>query len=394
MSARFNGRLACRFNPKGLRTPAYVVDEGLLRDNLTILQQVKEETGCKILLALKCFAMFRTFPLLSTVLDGVCCSSPHEARLGREEFGREVHSFAAAFSATDIEELALTSDHLVFNSFGQKELFMEKAEELARAYGRGLRFALRINPEHSEGTVPLYDPCAPGSRLGIKRADFKTNGLAGIKGLHWHNLCEQNADCLKRTVAAVEARFGDILPAMEYVNFGGGHHITREDYDVKRLIDIINRFQSRWQVQVYLEPGEAVALNAGYLVTTVLDVQGDGDMANVIVDTSVPAHMPDVLEMPYRPHIIGSGLPGEKEFSCRIGGLSCLAGDVAGEYSFDSPLTIGDKLVFTDMAIYTMVKTNTFNGVQLPDIVLFHPELTCFEVVRQFEYEDFRIRLS
>ena len=394
MSARFNGRLACRFNPKGLRTPAYVVDEGLLRDNLTILQQVKEETGCKILLALKCFAMFRTFPLLSTVLDGVCCSSPHEARLGREEFGREVHSFAAAFSATDIEELALTSDHLVFNSFGQKELFMEKAEELARAYGRGLRFALRINPEHSEGTVPLYDPCAPGSRLGIKRADFKTNGLAGIKGLHWHNLCEQNADCLKRTVAAVEARFGDILPAMEYVNFGGGHHITREDYDVKRLIDIINRFQSRWQVQVYLEPGEAVALNAGYLVTTVLDVQGDADMANVIVDTSVPAHMPDVLEMPYRPHIIGSGLPGEKKFTCRIGGLSCLAGDVAGEYSFDSPLAMSDKLVFSDMAIYTMVKTNTFNGVQLPDIVLFHPELTCFEVVRQFEYEDFRIRLS
>ena len=395
MSARFNGRLACRFNPKGLRTPAYVVDEGLLRDNLTILQQVKEETGCKILLALKCFAMFRTFPLLSTVLDGVCCSSPHEARLGREEFGREVHSFAAAFSATDIEELALTSDHLVFNSFGQKELFMEKAEELARAYGRGLRFALRINPEHSEGTVPLYDPCAPGSRLGIKRADFKTNGLAGIKGLHWHNLCEQNADCLKRTVAAVETRFGDILPGMEYVNFGGGHHITREDYDLNELIDIIKRFQSRWQVQVYLEPGEAVALNAGYLVTTVLDVQPvDGEMVNVIVDTSVPAHMPDVLGMPYRPHIIGSGLPGEKKFTCRIGGLSCLAGDVAGEYSFDSPLAMGDKLVFSDMAIYTMVKTNTFNGVQLPDIVLFHPELTCFEVVRQFEYEDFRIRLS
>lgn len=372
-----------------------MVDEGLLRDNLTILQQVKEEAGCKILLALKCFAMFRTFPLLSTVLDGVCCSSPHEARLGREEFGREVHSFAAAFSATDIEELALTSDHLVFNSFGQKELFMEKAEELARAYGRGLRFALRINPEHSEGTVPLYDPCAPGSRLGIKRADFKTNGLAGIKGLHWHNLCEQNADCLKRTVAAVETRFGDILPGMEYVNFGGGHHITREDYDLNELIDIIKLFQSRWQVQVYLEPGEAVALNAGYLVTTVLDVQPvDGEMVNVIVDTSVPAHMPDVLEMPYRPHIIGSGLPGEKKFTCRIGGLSCLAGDVAGEYSFDSPLAMGDKLVFSDMAIYTMVKTNTFNGVQLPDIVLFHPELTCFEVVRQFEYEDFRIRLS
>ena len=394
MSTRFNGRLACRFDAKGIRTPAFVVDEGLLRDNLAILAQVKEATGCKILLALKCFAMFRVFPLLNTVLDGVCCSSPHEARLGREDFAREVHSFAAAFSAADIEDLALTSDHLVFNSFRQKELFMEKAEELARAYGRELHFGLRINPEHSEGTVPLYDPCAPGSRLGIKRADFKNNELAGIKGLHWHNLCEQNADCLKRTVAAVEARFGDILPGMEYVNFGGGHHITREDYDLNELIDIIKLFQSRWQVQVYLEPGEAVALNAGYLVTTVLDVQGDGDMANVIVDTSVPAHMPDVLEMPYRPHIIGSGLPGEKEFSCRIGGLSCLAGDVAGEYSFDSPLTIGDKLVFTDMAIYTMVKTNTFNGVQLPDIVLFHPELTCFEVVRQFEYEDFRIRLS
>ena len=330
------GRNICRFDLGRVATPAYVVDEGLLRDNLAILAKVKEATGCKILLALKCFAMFRVFPLLAGVLDGVCCSSPHEARLGREEFGREVHSFAAAFSEADIHKLALTSDHLVFNSFAQKERFQQQAEDLAMQFGRRLEFGLRINPEHSEGTNPLYDPCAPGSRLGIRRADFRDDQLGGISGLHWHNLCEQNADCLERTVAVVERHFAGILPDMRYVNFGGGHHITREDYEVERLIAIIKRFQERWGVQVYLEPGEAVALNAGYLVATVLDVQ-PGERPNVIIDASVPAHMPDVLEMPYRPHIIGSGEVGEKPFTCRIGGLSCLAGDVAGDYSFDVP---------------------------------------------------------
>jgi carboxynorspermidine decarboxylase len=390
---RYNGRLACRFDPTRVETPAFVIDEGLLGDNLTVLGRVKARTGCRILLALKCFAMFRVFPLLAEVLDGVCCSSPHEARLGREEFGREVHSFAAAYSAADIEDLALTSDHLVFNSFAQKERFMPLARQRAAAAHRRLEFGLRINPEHSEGAVPLYDPCAPGSRLGIRRADFRADQLDGISGLHWHNLCEQDADCLERTVAAVEEAFGDVLPRMQYVNFGGGHHITREGYDLDLLVSIVNRFRERWGVQVYLEPGEAVALNAGYLVATVLDVV-NADLPVAIIDASVPAHMPDVLEMPYRPHLIGAGEPGEKGWTCRIGGLSCLAGDVAGEYSFEGPLVAGDRLVFTDMAIYTMVKTNTFNGVQLPAIVLYHPDEDRLETVRRFGYEDFKTRLS
>ena len=389
----FNGRLACRFDPARVATPAFVVDEGLLADNLTVLGRVKARTGCRILLALKCFAMYRVFPQLAEVLDGVCCSSPHEARLGREEFGREVHSFAAAYSAADIEDLALTSDHLVFNSFAQKDRFMPLARQRAAAAGRRLEFGLRINPEHSEGAVPLYDPCAPGSRLGIRRADFRTDRLDGISGLHWHNLCEQDADCLERTVAAVEHAFGDVLPRMAYVNFGGGHHITRPGYDLDLLVQIVNRFRERWGVQVYLEPGEAVALNAGYLVATVLDVV-NADLPVAVIDASVPAHMPDVLEMPYRPHVIGAGEPGEKGWTCRIGGLSCLAGDVAGEYSFDRPLVAGDRLVFTDMAIYTMVKTNTFNGVQLPAIVLYHPDEDRLETVRRFGYEDFKTRLS
>ena len=390
---RYNGRLACRFDPARVATPAFVVDEGLLADNLTVLGRVKARTGCRILLALKCFAMYRVFPQLAEVLDGVCCSSPHEARLGREEFGREVHSFAAAYSAADIEDLALTSDHLVFNSFAQKDRFMPLARQRAAAAGRRLEFGLRINPEHSEGAVPLYDPCAPGSRLGIRRADFRTDRLDGISGLHWHNLCEQDADCLERTVAAVEHAFGDVLPRMAYVNFGGGHHITRPGYDLDLLVSIVNRFRERWGVQVYLEPGEAVALNAGYLVATVLDVV-NADLPVAVIDASVPAHMPDVLEMPYRPHVIGAGEPGEKGWTCRIGGLSCLAGDVAGEYSFDRPLVAGDRLVFTDMAIYTMVKTNTFNGVQLPAIVLYHPDEDRLETVRRFGYEDFKTRLS
>ena len=389
----FNGRLACRFDPARVATPAFVVDEGLLADNLTVLGRVKARTGCRILLALKCFAMYRVFPQLAEVLDGVCCSSPHEARLGREEFGREVHSFAAAYSAADIEDLVLTSDHLVFNSFAQKDRFMPLARQRAAAAGRRLEFGLRINPEHSEGAVPLYDPCAPGSRLGIRRADFRTDRLDGISGLHWHNLCEQDADCLERTVAAVEHAFGDVLPRMAYVNFGGGHHITRPGYDLDLLVSIVNRFRERWGVQVYLEPGEAVALNAGYLVATVLDVV-NADLPVAVIDASVPAHMPDVLEMPYRPHVIGAGEPGEKGWTCRIGGLSCLAGDVAGEYSFDRPLVAGDRLVFTDMAIYTMVKTNTFNGVQLPAIVLYHPDEDRLETVRRFGYEDFKTRLS
>jgi carboxynorspermidine decarboxylase len=390
-----NGRIECAFDPERVRTPAFVVDEELLGQNLAILGHIKEQTGCKVLLALKCFAMFSVFPLLRTVLDGICASSPHEARLGREEFCREVHTFAAAYSENDILDLALTSDHLVFNSFNQLERFGELAQATALSHGNKLQFGLRINPEHSEGAVPIYDPCAPGSRLGIKKDQFgeKQDQLAEISGLHWHNLCEQDADCLERTINAVEESFGSYLPKMKYINFGGGHHITRPDYNRTLLVELINRFKKKWGTQVYLEPGEAVALNCGYLVTTVLDIVSS-DIEIAIIDSSVPAHMPDVLEMPYRPHIIGSGGAGEKEYSYRIGGLSCLAGDIAGEYSFDTPLRIGDKLVFTDMAIYTMVKTNCFNGVQLPSILLYRPEGDEMVTIRKFDYSDFKSRLS
>ena len=265
--------------------------------------------------------------------------------------------------------------------------------EICARSGKEIELGIRINPEHSEGAVEMYDPCAPGSRLGIRRAQLQENLLEGVSGLHWHNLCEQDADCLERTVTAVEERFGDLIPQMNYVNFGGGHHITRPGYDLERLIRVINDFKAKWGVQVYLEPGEAVALNCGYLVSTVLDVTR-ADMDVAIIDGSVPAHMPDVLEMPYRPHIIGSGEAGEKAHSYRIGGLSCLAGDVAGIYSFDQPLAVGDRLVFSDMAIYTMVKNNTFNGVGLPSIYLYEPEDDNYECVRSFGYEDFKNRLS
>ncbi len=388
-----NGRLEYRFDPGRVRTPCYLVDAGLLRQNLHILAEVKAQTGCRILLALKCFSMFRVFPLIAEVLDGVCASSPHEARLGFEEFGKEVHTFGAAYSEADIAELCLTSGHILFNSLSQLQRFRPVIAKHVAGTGEAIEIGIRINPEHSEGAVAMYDPCAPGSRLGIRRADLRQEHLHGVTGLHWHNLCEQDADCLERTVAAVEEGFGDLIGQMRYVNFGGGHHITRPGYDLPRLIRIVNAFKKKWGVQVYLEPGEAVALNCGYLVSSVLDI-AHADMPTAIIDSSVPAHMPDVLEMPYRPHIIGTGEGGEKGYSYRVGGLSCLAGDVAGVYSFDRPLAVGDRLVFSDMAIYTMVKNNTFNGVGLPAIYLYEPDTGSYQCVRSFGYQDFKNRLS
>lgn len=387
-----DGRVAYRFDASQVETPCFVVDTGLLARNLEILAGVKARTGCKILLALKGFAMWSVFPLLREVLDGVCASSPHEARLGREEFGGEVHAFAAAYAEAHLRELCATADHIVFNSFGQLSRFRALVAAEAQRLGRAIALGIRINPEHSEGTVPIYDPCAPGSRLGVRRRHFRPELLDGVSGLHWHNLCEQGADCLERTVAAAEAGFGPFFSRMEYVNFGGGHHITRPGYDVDLLCRVVQGFQERHGVQVYLEPGEAVALHAGYLVTTVLDIV-EADLPIAILDTSVPAHMPDVLEMPYRPHVVGSDLPGHKPHTYRLAGLSCLAGDVAGEYAFDTPLAVGDRLVFTDMAHYSMVKTNTFNGIGLPSIYTFHPEAG-LRLVRRFGYEDFKGRLS
>lgn len=369
-----------------VETPAYVIDLGKLRENLELLARVQREAGCKIILALKGFAAWRTFDLIKQYLAGTTASSVHEAQLGREHFGGEVHAYAPAYSERDIDELKGLADHIVFNSVAQLKRFSPALEGAAE-------LGLRINPEHSEVKTALYDPCAPGSRLGITRDQLDSSELGHVSGLHFHTLCELNSDSLERTVAAVEARFDGVLRRVRWVNFGGGHHITRPDYDVERLVRVVRRFKERWQVEVYLEPGEAIALNTGVLVASVLDiVHNAGPIA--ILDTSATAHMPDVLEMPYRAEILGGFLPEEKPHRYRLGGLTCLAGDIIGDYSFEQPLAIGDRLVFLDMAHYTMVKNTSFNGVRLPSIVLHEPQSGELSVVRRFGYEDYRDRLG
>lgn len=375
------------FDVTAIPSPCFLVDQEALERNLATLALVQEESGAKILLALKGFSMFSTFSTLNTVLYGTCASSVDEARLGREEFGGEVHTFSPAYSEETIREVLAVSDHVVFNSMGQWQRFKSLCQEKADT----VQFGLRLNPEHSETKTALYDPCRPGSRLGIRQDDLKGADLTGISGLHFHTLCEQDSYALERTLAAVEQKFGNYLPAMQWLNFGGGHHITRPDYNVEHLCTLIRRFRDRYNVTIYLEPGEAVALNAGVFVSTVLDItHNDEDIA--ILDASASAHLPDVLEMPYRPHIIGAASPHQKKHTYRLGGISCLAGDVIGDYSFDAPLSVGDKLIFTDMAHYTMVKTTTFNGVRLPTIALNNRGT--IKIIRKFGYEDFKTRLS
>ncbi|HMM38347.1 MAG TPA: carboxynorspermidine decarboxylase [Desulfovibrio sp.] len=377
------------FDPRAVPSPCFLVDAARLRANAAILERVRAATGCRILLALKAFAMWSAFGHLRWALDGVCASSPNEARLGREEFGGEVHAFAAAYSPASLAEIVRHADHVVFNSLGQLERLRPVIETAPRRVG----LALRVHPGRSEGHTPIYDPCAPGSRLGILREELGDSLPEGVEGLHFHALCQHGADALERILTAFEERFARFLPGLSYVNFGGGHHITRPGYDLGLLTRLIRDFQERHGLRVYLEPGEAAALDAGFLVAEVLDVVERGT-PQAILDTAVPCHMPDVLEMPYRPHIVGSGLPGEKPFTYRLGGVSCLAGDVAGDYSFDRPLAVGDRLVFTDMAIYSMVKTNTFNGVDLPAILLLEPGENEPHLVRSFGYPDFKERLS
>ena len=387
-------------------TPAFVVDTAALERNLAILGEVKRRTGCRILLALKAFSMFSVFPRMRRVLDGCCASSVHEARLARETFGGEVHAFAAAFSEAEMREIVTLADHVTLNSFAQFRLFQHVVAES----GRDVVCGLRINPEHSEGAAEIYDPCAPRSRLGVRRAAFDGETLHGVTGLHSHTLCEQNAAPFVRTLAAIEERFGDLLPRLSWINFGGGHHITRSDYDLDLLCDTLNAFRTRHPnvETIYLEPGEACALNAGTLVATVLDVV-DNDMSIAILDASCACHMPDVLEMPYRPRVFRDAAwsgqaspgpeadlgcdPGVKTHTVRLAGATCLAGDIIGDWSFDTPLRTGDRVIFEDMAHYTMVKTNTFNGICLPSIMLREPDGT-LHTVRTFGYEDFKNRLS
>lgn len=368
-------------------SPAYVVDLGRLRHNLSILDEVQKRSGARILMALKAFAMWSVFPVIRETLHGVCASSPWEARLGREKFDREVHSFAAAFKESDVVELLQISNHLVFNSFNQLERFRPLWEK------SGVSIGLRVNPEHSEGHTAIYDPCAPKSRLGIPRTEFEGRSLDGVKGLHFHTLCEQLFEPLERTAKAFEEKFGHYLHGMKWLNLGGGHHITREGYDIDGLVELVRHFREKYDVDVYLEPGEAIAIGTGVLVSEVLDVVHN-EMDIAILDVSATCHMPDILEMPYRPTITHGYDAGEKPYTYRLGGPSCLAGDIIGDWSFEEPLKPGDRLAFEDMAHYTMVKTTTFNGIQHPAICTYEPMTGDLKVVRIFGYEDFRSRLS
>jgi len=369
-----------------LKTPMYVIEEEKLEKNLKVLDKVQKEGNSKILVALKGYAAWSTFDLLEKYLSGATASGLWEAKLANMK-PWEVHTYCPAFKDDEIDEVADISHTVVFNSFNQLERFEDRVKDKSL-------IGLRVNPGVSSSPVPLYDPCAPYSRLGITKENFRADKLKNVSGLHFHALCEQLDTALERTLEGFEKNFGEYIRDMEWVNFGGGHHITREGYNVDNLIRLIREFRNRYPniKDVYLEPGEAVGLNAGYLEAEVLDIIDNG-MKIAILDTSAEAHMPDVLAMPYRPNVRGAGKAGEKKYTYRFGGVTCLAGDVIGDYSFDEPLKVGDRVIFEDMAIYTYVKNTAFNGVRLPSIVIKRKDGT-FNVAREFHYEDFRDRLS
>ncbi|WP_444997308.1 carboxynorspermidine decarboxylase [Aliikangiella sp. IMCC44359] len=387
-----NSKTFLRFDPTRVPSPCFVVDEVAVENNLRILQRVQQQSGAKILIALKAFSMFSLAPLIDQYLQGTCASGLHEARLGREEFAGEVHTFSAAYTEKDLIEILKITDHLVFNSFAQWQRF-QPLLKVAQAERQELAFGLRVNPLHSEGSTPIYDPCAPGSRLGIPYPEFKQQSLEGITGIHFHTLCEQAFEPLARTLDVIEREFVDILPKLKWVNFGGGHHITKPGYNVEGLVECIKNFQAKYDVQVYLEPGEAIAIQTGVLVSEVLDLTHNA-MDLAILDTSATCHMPDTLEMPYRAEVFGAGKENELLHTYRLGGQTCLAGDVIGDYSFEKPLEIGQRLMFDDMSHYTMVKTTTFNGIGLPAIAIWNSNTDEIRIVKQFGYQDFKNRLS
>ncbi len=374
----------------GLKTPCFVVNETRIEENLQVIDRVQKEAGCKVLLAFKGFAMWSMAPLIMKYLPGIAASSVNEALLGRNEFGGEVHVYSPAITPDDIDIYLRIADHIIFNSPAQVVKYKARLNE-----NKKVKYGLRINPEHSEVETKIYDPCAPFSRLGTTLKNFKESIdlIEGISGLHFHNLCELNSDALERTLAIVEEKFSFYFNKLKWINFGGGHHISRSDYDVDKLIRIIKKFKAKYNLDIYLEPGEAIALNSGVLITRVIDTF-ENEMNIAILDASATNHMPDVLEMPYRPHILNAGKPGEKPYTFRLGGPSCLAGDVIGDYSFDKPLSAGDRLTLGDMAIYSMVKTSTFNGVNLPSIYIFNSDSQEIRLVKHFGYEDFKERLS
>lgn len=375
-----------------VNTPCYIVSEKHLEHNLRILKDVMDRTGCRILMAMKCYSMFPTFPLIAQYLPGSEASSIHEARLGFEEFGPEVHTFSPSYTEGNIQEYMKYSSHLSFNSFSQ----WKKFRPTIAASPKKVSCGIRVNPEHRETEVAMYDPCAPFSHFGVTEKMFEPDALEGLEGLHFHTLCERDADSFQRTLKVFEQKFGKYLLSMKWVNFGGGHHISRPGYDVELLVNTLNEFRSRYpHLEVYLEPGEAIALNAGVLVTEVIDTTyNDVDIA--IVDASATCHMPDVLEIPYRPTIFGLQRTinnKQQSIPWKLAGPTCLTGDVIGTYDFPEPLKSGDRLMFMNMAIYTMVKSNTFNGVNLPDIYLWEKGGQVRKV-KSFGYEDFKERLG
>ncbi len=368
-------------------TPSYVIDETKLEKNVTILADIQNQTGCKVLLAQKAYSLYATYPLIGKYLSGTTASGLYEAKLGREEMGGEVHIFAPAFKDSEIDEILAISDHIVFNSERQLRKHYDKCKMA------GISIGLRINPECStQGDHALYDPCAYGSRFGITLDKFSPDLIDLVDGLHFHTLCEQNADDLATTLATVEDKFGPYLSQIKWLNMGGGHHVTRDDYDRDLLKSEIKRIQFKYNLQVYIEPGEAVALDAGYLVTEVLDIVENG-INTLVLDTSATCHMPDVLEMPYRPPVQNGFEAGVKPYTYRLSSNTCLTGDTIGDYSFDSPITIGDRLYFEDMAIYSFVKNNTFNGIGLPSLYLMDHLGDC-RLIKSFGYQDFKGRLS
>ncbi len=372
-----------------ITTPVYICEEQLLENNLKLLAHVQNESGAKVILALKGFAMWSTFPLVKQYLQGCTASGLHEAKLAHEKFGGEVHTYSPAFKEEDIDEIARISDHIVFNSPSQMKRFNARV----KAINPDISVSMRVNPEYSSSPVDLYNPCGLYSRLGTTKANFDDTLVGELDGLNFHALCEQNVDALEGVLEAFEAKFGDVIGGMKYINFGGGHHITREDYDVERLIEVIRAFKERHNdVEVYLEPGEAVGWQTGPLVASVLDIMHNG-MELAILDTSAEAHMPDTLAMPYRAEVRGAGEAGEKAHTYRFGGNTCLAGDIMGDYSFDAPLQVGDKVIFEDQIHYTFVKNTTFNGIKLPSLAIWTKEGE-LKVVREFGYEDYRMRLS
>ena len=371
-----------------LPTPCYVIDENIIEENCKVLADVMKKTGCHVLLAQKAFSNYALYPLIGKYLSGTTASGLYEARLGKEEMGRENHVFAPAYKDEDMDELVKICDHIVFNSISQLEKHKEKC--------RNVSIGIRVNPEFStQNGHEIYDPCGKGSRLGVTANLLRNADLTGIDGLHFHTLCEQNSDDLKKTLDVVEEKFDFLLRKVKWVNFGGGHHITRKDYDVELLCDCITHIKEKYNVKVYIEPGEAVALNAGYFITTVLDKVKNSGITCLILDGSAACHMPDVLEMPYIPPLSEGSIieTPEKEFDYRLGGNTCLAGDIIGNYRFDHDVQIGERLTFCDMAIYSMVKNNTFNGIPLPSIYSMDRNGDC-RLIKSFGYNDFKERLS